>query len=370
MGEDKLITIAIYTYEKAQVVKEVLEREGIPTIIQNVNLIQPVVSSGVRVRIRETDLPHALQVLEEYQSINKIDDTDESRKDKKVLVPVDFSDYSFKACQIAFNFAKIHQAEVMLLHAYFSPYFPGAIPVTDTFTYEINEDEALKQVQDRVSGEMKSFVDHLQDLMEKGELPKVRFNYILREGIPEDEIYNYSREYKPMLVVMGTRGKNQKELDLIGSVTAEVLDAGHVPILAVPENLSFLSLADAKNVAFFINFDQRELVALDTFMRMMGPYHFKMNFLHISTKRDTWDNIKLAGIKDYFVKHYSGREASSEVIDGEDFLNNVERFICEHHIDILVLTSRKRNIFARLFNPSIAHKMLFHADTPLFVIPS
>ena len=52
MDEDRLITIAIYTYEKAQIIKGILENEDIPVAIQNVNLIQPVISSGVRVRIR------------------------------------------------------------------------------------------------------------------------------------------------------------------------------------------------------------------------------------------------------------------------------------------------------------------------------
>jgi Universal stress protein UspA and related nucleotide-binding proteins len=42
----------------------------------------------------------------------------------------------------------------------------------------------------------------------------------------------------------------------------------------------------------------------------------------------------------------------------------------EAGIDMLVIGNRKRNIFARLFNPSMAHKMLFHSDTPLLVIPS
>ena len=53
MSEDRLITVAIYTYEKAQIIKGILENEGIPVAIQNVNLIQPVVSSGVRIRIRK-----------------------------------------------------------------------------------------------------------------------------------------------------------------------------------------------------------------------------------------------------------------------------------------------------------------------------
>ena len=62
--EDKLVTLAILTYTKAQILKNVLENEGIETYIHNVNQIQPVVSSGVRLRIKESDLPHALKITE------------------------------------------------------------------------------------------------------------------------------------------------------------------------------------------------------------------------------------------------------------------------------------------------------------------
>lgn len=46
--EDKLVTLAILTYAKAQILKNVLENEGIEAYIHNVNLIQPVISSGVK----------------------------------------------------------------------------------------------------------------------------------------------------------------------------------------------------------------------------------------------------------------------------------------------------------------------------------
>ena len=42
--EDKLVTLAILTYAKAQILKNVLENEGIEAYIHNVNLIQPVIS--------------------------------------------------------------------------------------------------------------------------------------------------------------------------------------------------------------------------------------------------------------------------------------------------------------------------------------
>lgn len=54
--EDKLVTLAIHTFEKAQILKTMLETEGIEVYIHNVNQIQPVVSAGVRVRIKESDL--------------------------------------------------------------------------------------------------------------------------------------------------------------------------------------------------------------------------------------------------------------------------------------------------------------------------
>ena len=66
--EDKLVTLAILTYAKAQILKNVLENEGIETYIHNVNQIQPVVSSGVRLRIKESDLPRALKITESSRS--------------------------------------------------------------------------------------------------------------------------------------------------------------------------------------------------------------------------------------------------------------------------------------------------------------
>ena len=106
MSEDRLITVAIYTYEKAQIIKGILENEGIPVAIQNVNLIQPVVSSGVRIRIRENDLPLALKILENSPVFEDLlqNKTSENRENQ-ILVPVEFSDNSINACRTAFTVA-------------------------------------------------------------------------------------------------------------------------------------------------------------------------------------------------------------------------------------------------------------------------
>lgn len=45
---------------------------------------------------------------------------------------------------------------------------------------------------------------------------------------------------------MGTRGKNQKDIDLIGSVTAEIIERSHTTVLAIPENTPFNRFNEVK----------------------------------------------------------------------------------------------------------------------------
>lgn len=365
--EDKLITLAIHTFEKAQILKTLLETEGIEAYIHNVNQIQPVVSAGVRIRIKESDLPHALRIIEDSKWLDESDDV-EKKESKQILIPVDFSDYSIKACELGINYAYKTGGDVMILHAYFSPYFPSAIPVGDTLTYQLNESDSIQQVIKRVQKDMDNLCAHITRKMKSGELPKVKFDYLLREGLPEEEILKYSKERSPKLIVMGTRGKNQKEADLIGSVTGEIIEANKTPVLAVPENVTFHTLSEVKNIAFATSFNQRDLVVFDKFMELIKTYDVNIHLFNISTSRDEWNEIRLSGISDYFKKHYPDANITHTVLDDGDLLLAVEKFVRDKEIDVIGLSTHRRNILARLFNPSIARKMLFHTDTALLVI--
>ena len=52
MANDRLITLAIHTFDKATEMREVLQQEGIPCELHNINLSSPEVGVGVRVRIK------------------------------------------------------------------------------------------------------------------------------------------------------------------------------------------------------------------------------------------------------------------------------------------------------------------------------
>lgn len=369
--EDKLVTLAIHTFEKAQILKTILETEGIEVYIHNVNQIQPVVSAGVRVRIKESDLPHALRVIEDNKWLNEENEKEEAKKKsttKKVLIPIDFSDYSIKACEVGINYANKVGAEVMIMHAYFSPFFPSAIPMGDTLAYQINEEESVQNVLKQVKKDMENICTLINKKMETGELPAIKYDYVLREGLPEEEIVAYCKEYRPSLVVMGTRGKGQKEIDLIGSVTGEVIEVNKGPVLAIPEQIPFNDLSVIKNVAFATSFDQRDLIAFDKFMEIMKGFDINIHIFNISTSRNEWNEIRLTGVVEYFKKQYPNASISFTVLDDGELLLSVEKFVRDKHIELISLSTHRRGVFARMFSPSIARRMLFHTDVMLLAI--
>lgn len=369
--EEKLVTLAIHTNEKANILKNVLEKEGIEVFINDISNKQANASPGVRIRIKEVDLPRALNVVES-RHLFSYDEEDTYRIDdgrKRILVPVDFSDYSMKACSIAFNMARDLDAKVKILHVYFNPYYPTALPMAEAFAYQGKEEKEFQNIIEKVRKNIQKLCNTIDEKIASGDFPPVNYSYVLREGLPEEEIVNFTKEYKPSLIVMGTRGKDQKDKDLIGSVTAEVIEMTQIPLITVPENTPFADFKLVKHIAFLTNFSQRDLESFDLMTKLLAPYDMKISLTHIALKKwDRWDEIKMEGIKSYFSKQYPNLKFDYQLIETEDMLKSLDEYIKNDNVNVLALTTSKRNIFARMFSPSISRKMLFHSDTPLLVL--
>jgi nucleotide-binding universal stress UspA family protein len=367
--EDNLVTVAIHTYERAIIIKNILESNGIAVVLHNVNLIQPLVSAGVRVRIRESDLPEALRIIETLTFDVKNNGVGAESLPSMVLVPVDFSKFTQQAVVFAFSAAKMLDASVVLLHTYYSPFYSGGFPVGDTILYDDSANEIYHSLIKKNEASMELLINHIRTQVAEGKLPDIQFIARYREGVPEEQILSYSRKYKPLLVVMGTKGQNANNSSvLLGSVTAEVLDRSLMPVFAFPEKTPFDRFDNIRNIGFLTHFDQRDLIAFDSMMNLLKPCHYKVYFIHLSDGSNHWDEIQLEGIKEYLRKRYPEMDSSYVLMNGRNVTETLNQFISDRHIDVLTIPSHKRNIFARLFNPGIARRMVFHSETPLFVI--
>lgn len=370
--EDKLVTIAIHSSEKANILKNLLENEGVKVFLENIESGLPE-NPGIRVKIESSNLSKAINIIESRHlypdKYNSFDRKDDGRP--RILVPIDFSDYSMKACEIAFNMAKSLNAKIKILHVYFNPYYPTTLPLTDVFIYEGKDQKEFQSVVNKVKKNIEELCKKIDIEIEKGNFPAVNYSYVLREGLPEEEIIEFSNDYKPALIIMGTRGKDQKNQDLIGSVTAEVIETSKVPMLAFPEDTPFKDLRQVKKVVFLTSFSERDLRAFDNMITLINPYKLEVeivlvNFVTKKSENKTPEFIEK--IKDYFLNKHPQLKFVIKVENADDLLDKLSSFLKDEKADLLALTTGRRNIFSRLFLPSIPRKMLFNSDIPLFVI--
>ena len=108
-----------------------------------------------------------------------------------------------KACEFGFNFAKSFDAEVILLHVYFTPIYASSLPYGDVFNYQISDEETVKNVLHKVHDDLNTLSEKIKQKVASGEFPDVKYTCVLREGIPEEEILRYNKEHRPRIKRFG-----------------------------------------------------------------------------------------------------------------------------------------------------------------------
>lgn len=368
------ITIAIHTYEKALALKTILESEGVEVILQNVNLDNPKVAAGVRLRIKECDLPQALRIIENGDIFCKPcgQNKTENGQPSVIIVPVDFSPYSLKAAEIAFKIAAVHHASILLIHSFIDPAAdPVASQLSDNLTYDVYESSLQTSLETEANTMMKHFSQLIRDKIKQGIIPPVKFDIHIEEGVPEDVIVSMAKEIHPMLVVMGTRGADKKQRELIGSVTAEVLDSCRFPVLTVTESTRSLEHGPI-DVIYFSSLDQEDMLAIDELLRLFPTTPLKITLVNIPSRRRSsisTDDKAMQSLLKYCRDKYPQAHFDTATVSMRNVVEDYNHLAEAQNIDLITIPSKKRNVFARLFNPGIPHRLLFHTDVPMMVIP-
>jgi len=365
--EDKLITLAIHTAEKARVLKQTLEKNGVDVYMVNVSNAENDYSEGIAVRIRQEDLIRAVTIIEgtglfryDDERTYKIDDGR-----KRILVAIDFSEYSMKACSTAFSIAHTLNAKVKLLHVY-KIKLPITFPFADTMSSE--EDSGIL---DKARKRMLDFCYEIDQKITDKEFPSVNYSYSLREGIIAEEIDNFVDEYKPSLLVLGTKGRSNNQNNILGNVTADIIEMTNVPVIAVPENSPLKRADDIKHIAFLTNFQKRDMESFDNLVNVLKPYKgVRITLLHVNAinkKDNKWPEDQLLQMQEYFKKKYPEFNVGYKLLDSPDMIKSLNDFIDANGVNIIVLNTRRRNLFGRIFQPSVSRKMLMRSDITLVV---
>ena len=362
--DEKLITLASLPYSKAEILRSLLEVEGIECFLENVDFLQDAIDTGVRIRIFEKDARVAFPILEKMlgNASGNI-----SKRENYVLVPIDFSDYSLKAALVGFDIAEKLEAKMVLYHSSPRPEFL-TIPYSDVIVYDSALFLNYEMTEKQTNQKFEAFLAKLTAVVDPKRWKKSKPEYIVKLGEADDDILSYIQIHPPKMVVMGIRGGDAQIDDLIGSTTAAVIFNTKVPVLTIPESASENWLENFNTVVYATNFEEHDFIALDKLLKLVKPFECKVICLHVNQGNNAeLDEAMLEGMREALCEKYPYAAFDCKLINNNQLTESIDRFIQENKIDVLALTTHRRNLLTRFFNPSIARKLVLHTQTPILV---
>jgi nucleotide-binding universal stress UspA family protein len=142
---------------------------------------------------------------------------------RRILCPIDFSDYSRHALDHAVAIARWYESTITAMHVFsvgpVAAYAPGMPGFQSIALTPADRDQLLV--------EMERFI-------ETASTPEIPIEAIIREGDTASEILSQATDLDADLLVMGTHGRSGFERLLLGSITEKVLRKATCPLLTVP----------------------------------------------------------------------------------------------------------------------------------------
>ncbi|NGF58107.1 universal stress protein [Parapedobacter sp. SGR-10] len=276
----------------------------------------------------------------------------------KILIPVDFSEHSYKAIAYAGALNKSVYHDIDLVHVF-----------TDYNDIYKDSQSNTDLIDPRVGSAKRDMQKIVSELVATN--PELNVNVIFRDGNIYNEIRKLTAKNEYDAIVMGTKGSSGLDAVLSGSNMYDVFENTQVPVLAVP-------LTDRKirlnKVGLLCNFKDGEIEVLKQAIRLLGK-DFELILIHINT-----DNADVKGIdkkfKDFIhrIIQETGVDDISYVIKNQAFFiqykenvsKSIDSVIEDEQIDLLLVTKSKKGFLRKVMEENIVRKMAYQIQIPKF----
>ncbi|MDD3637675.1 MAG: universal stress protein [Bacteroidales bacterium] len=366
MNDPAIINIGTYTYSRALLIKVRLESEGIPCFLSQTSGS----TSEVMLHVNESDLPDAqkyISLLAQASGTDKEKSIKLLRSVRRILVPIDFSDESEKAVRYALKLATFMKADIRLMHAWM-PVAAEHFAWGEMYAMQTDIESQIRNAETEAEERLQLFQQELKLQIKRKKIKGVDVDFDLIRGNASEAISAVAHDYKPGLIVMGTKGKQRFERGFFGSTTLKAISKGKIPVLAIPPSYDESSFEQTKKLLYVTSFDTTDFDSLSRLMAFVRPFNARIYCLHVHQKGSMIvDETRMRTMREHFNQFYKGFQVECGLLESGDVLEGIEHFIQEHKIDVLALTAKKQNLLSQLFEPGLSRKLLFRSSIPLLV---
>ncbi|WP_394776842.1 universal stress protein [Flavobacterium sp.] len=273
---------------------------------------------------------------------------------KKILFPTDFSESATNAFVHALEFAKIVNAELILLHTF-------EIPVYDSQFFPENYAAIYSSIELAKFEMFKDEIPKLRTIAMERNLEDIVIKHRLMDG---DLIYNLKNaveEDNVDFVIMGTSGISDWTKFFLGSNTSSVISEVKVPVLCIPAERKFKKI---KTIGFTTRYREKDKVELRKVLEIARKTNAKVKSLYVKTSS--------SDVSDVTIKEWENEFANENVeflvLPSDEVKETILDFILYKDIDILTTITHKRSFFESIFESSFTKKITKEVSVPVLVM--
>ncbi|RKS53667.1 nucleotide-binding universal stress UspA family protein [Gillisia mitskevichiae] len=273
---------------------------------------------------------------------------------KTILVPVDFSEYSEYALEVAASLAKKNDAKIIVVHL---------LGLSNAF---LSKDEAEEVFNGMYY--MKLAKKRFDEFLDKPYLKDIEVIDAIRNYKVFSEINEIAKEFQAELIVMGSQGATGFAEMFIGSNTEKVIRTSEIPVLVVKESMKnfsikkaiFVSDLELESVNVYIK-ARNFLLNLDSEMEILfinQPEKFHSSSEMYEKFYKFLDATKLNELEPPTIKFY----------DDYSLESGVYNYCKSNEADIVIMPTHGRKGLSHFFYGSYGEDVANHATMPVLTM--
>lgn len=285
---------------------------------------------------------------------------------KKILCPVDFSEYSSLALKYAVTMARENAARLIVCHAL--PQTDLALLYTDA-RYFSSMEEVLRR-----KGE-----DLVEEFAAGRVPPDVEFNTEVLTGNPSDEILNLCREENVDLIVAGTHGQSGFDRFIVGSVTNKILHRSEVPVLVVSKPSTSFAEEDAfkpvhiSRILCPVDFEMNNAAMAPLALSIARTYQSEIDFFHVVNKSDgiSWPDQEtycLEKLRELVKPEKEEWCTAGFLLKHGNPAEEILKVVAQNHVELVVMGHHGRGPVEEFFLGSVTRKVVTRSLCPVLVV--
>jgi nucleotide-binding universal stress UspA family protein len=286
---------------------------------------------------------------------------------RKILCPVDFSEFSELALKYAAALAYENDSRLVVFHA---------IPDLAQ-TLNFLEGNYQSTVEETIYSKS---MDRVEEFLSRCLPSNCRCDRKLGTGNPAEAILKAAEEEGADLIVMGTHGHSGYERFFVGSVTNKVLHKASVPVLVVCKpSQHFIRSQENRPVQIdrilcALDFEPNNTRIAQTALSLARTYQSEIFFLHVFSNQASSDcqeiDRAIEKLKELVKPEEENWCKAQFLLKQGNITENILATLKEKNINLLVMGHHTRKPMEEYFLGSVAKQVVTESSCPVLVARS